>query len=136
VNIFRKISIQKLIILQAILLLLFCNNEASFSQSKVPESLHVGAILPMSGDYAQYGRELWRGLELAQAELKEQGDSSWDPAIVQVGYQGFYDLSKATKTDSPDLANALLQYFGPTRAAQRELALYLVSNSKVELAKP
>ncbi len=73
---------------------------------------------------------------LSDLYKKRYGDSSWDPAIVQVGYQGLFDLSKATKTDSTDLISSLLQYYGPTRAAQRELVLYQVNNSKVELARP
>ncbi len=33
----------------------------------------LGALLPLSGDYAQYGRELQRGIELASIELSQAG---------------------------------------------------------------
>lgn len=35
------------------------------------DAVAVGAVLPLSGDYAQYGKELQRGLLLAESELAE-----------------------------------------------------------------
>ncbi len=45
--------------------------DTAFAQNHSDE-IRVGAILPVSGDYAQYGTELWRGMELAQSNRGEK----------------------------------------------------------------
>jgi ABC-type branched-subunit amino acid transport system substrate-binding protein len=64
----------KFLFISVILFLSWANPRAASSQ-QAPESaaVRIGALLPMTGDYAQYGRELWRGLELASIEIQQGG---------------------------------------------------------------
>ena len=41
--------------------------------TRSPDTYPVGVIAPLSGDYASYGKEIQRGVELAKESLKTQG---------------------------------------------------------------
>lgn len=75
-----------------------------------PTQLHVGAILPISGDYAQYGKELWRGMEIANKELSKQGQSikiTLEDGATMVAQSGLAAATKLVKVDGVQLIAVL-----------------------------
>ena len=55
------------------LVCLFLLTSTGHAQPKTGTPFSVGAVIPLSGDYAQYGNEIHRGLQLAEEELFQRG---------------------------------------------------------------
>lgn len=75
------------------------------------EPLEVGAILPLSGDYAEFGQEAVKGIQIAQRELEAQGshftityedDRTFNPAAAHTAAQ------KLLSVDGVDVALTLV----------------------------
>lgn len=65
--------IKKITYFPLIFILTLVVSVQSVSAENQKKELRIGAVLPVTGDYAQYGKELWRGMELASTEISEKG---------------------------------------------------------------
>jgi branched-chain amino acid transport system substrate-binding protein len=126
---------------QFFILLLFLINRlltaqpclAERSSTKVGDttSTQIGAVLPMTGDYAQYGKELWRGLELAAAHLSDTGQGFnlrlEDGSTMQVA-AGLNAATKLVKIDGVEVLVVLgADDVGPLVGLSRQAGIPILS---------
>lgn len=106
-----------------------------------PNQLHVGAVLPVSGDYAQYGKELWRGIEIANKELSEKGHSikiTLEDGATMIAQSGLAAATKLVKVDGVQLIVVLgADDIGPLIGLAKGSGIPLVSlwDNSIELRR-
>lgn len=81
---------KQLIFVVAIFLLLLAAADAVYAQDKA--TFKVGAIIPLTGDYADIGREVQRGIDLRVAEIKD--------VSIQVIYEDMQTLNPRAAVSS------------------------------------
>lgn len=69
----RKLSLVRFISLSALVILTVLWSAGCSKSPKKGESLNIGVILPLTGDYAPYGQSSKRGMEVALTDLPDGG---------------------------------------------------------------
>ena len=95
-KVFRSFLVQLAIMLISSLFLI----TGCTKKEKEPETIRIGAILPLTGDIAEYGNRIKKGIDLAIEEIENQGGINGKRAKVlyedSTGFpKGEYQLSKS-----------------------------------------
>jgi branched-chain amino acid transport system substrate-binding protein len=91
---------KRLVLFVLILAMAFGVGVVTFAQDELPESILVGAVIPLTGRYAGGGAQVQRGYELAVADVNDAGGVTIGETQLPIELVILDDESDPTKTVS------------------------------------
>ena len=89
---------KRLVLFVLILALAFGMGIMAFAQDELPESILVGAVIPLTGRYAGGGAQVQRGYELGVAAVNDAGGVTVGDTQLPIELVILDDESDPTKT--------------------------------------